>query len=343
MVKPDARIAFAGRPEGLERDVFTEHGFPYYPMRTGQVKGRGLKAIKSIFLMGLGVLDGMRAIKDFDPDIVLGVGGYVSVPACFAAVLTKRPFLLHEQNTIPGGANRLMGRFAEKIFLGFEGAAEFFPPDRTIYVGNPLRYALVHKAISSRKNDGDVKTILIIGGSQGARVLNDFAVELVKEIREKSLPFRVIHQTGQRDYERMAEMYAGLEDVVTFFAFDEEMGDWYQKAHFAVSRAGAIALAELLTFGIPAVLVPYPFAADGHQEANAREMEKKGCYMMVRQEDLSVAGVLDFFDRLSDKWEVYRECRVKARKNSRPFAADEIARSCIEFVVERGRGVSEKH
>ncbi|RMG58042.1 MAG: undecaprenyldiphospho-muramoylpentapeptide beta-N-acetylglucosaminyltransferase [Deltaproteobacteria bacterium] len=343
MVMPESSIAFAGRREGMERDVFTSHGFEYFSVRTGQVKGKGLRALLSGLNILLGVLDSLAAFRKFRPDVVLGVGGYVSVPVCLACVLARIPFFLHEQNTIPGGANRMMGRFADRIFLGFEKAAEYFPEGKTIYVGNPLRYSLVHRAVSQGKRNGESDTILVVGGSQGAVALNDFAIELVRIIKERGLPFRVIHQTGRRDYERVRVNYVGFEDVVTIFPFDDEMEKWYDRAHFSISRAGALTISELMTFGIPGILVPYPYAADDHQEANAREAERMGCYAVVRQEELDPEEVLGFFTSLAEDAETYRQCRVKARKNARPFAADEIAWQCINYVTERKRGVQKGH
>lgn len=336
-LSPEGNVAFVGRKSGLEASLLPEKGYEYYGVSTGQVRGKGLEVIHSIFQIIRGFFESLKVIRLIEPEIVLGVGGYVSFPVGIAAFLSGKPLYLHEQNAIAGSSNRLLGKMAKRVFTGFEVAGTYFNRAKVVYTGNPLRDGLVKKALAKKEELSKPYSILILGGSGGARSVNSFSVEIVKKVKERGLPFFIYHQTGERDYERMSREYRGLNDSVRYFPFVDEIGDYYEKASFVVSRGGAITLSEISAFCIPAVIIPYPYAADGHQEVNARIFEKSGCGMVMREEELDVDRLLDYFLALAGDVEKYREVMVNARRFAKPFAADEIARACME--INWGRSV----
>ncbi len=331
-IAPDTDVAFAGRKEGLEMAVFSKRGYPFYPISTGQVRGQGLALLWSALSMVRGIIESIKILIGFKPDLVVGVGGYVSFPVGIASVIFGKKMVLHEQNSIPGSANRFLGRFAVTVFTGFRDAGKFFRSEKAIYSGNPVRYELVKIALGKRVERHSRYNLLILGGSSGAVRLNRLGLDLVRATKERGLPFNVFHQTGNKNYEEMKKAYEGLEDIVEFFPFSEDIGRYYEVADFAVARAGAVTIAELSCFGIPAVLIPYPYAADSHQEKNALEYLQVGCGLIMKEDELDPEKILDYFLEMSRDDERLERCSRMAKKFSRPFAADEIARACIELV-----------
>jgi len=331
-VVPGVEIAVAGKRESLESRVFSGSEYPFYPVRSGQVRGKGISICFSLIEMGRGVIESMRLIRKIQPDLVVGVGGYVSLPVGIASALLRIKLVLHEQNSVPGSTNRFLGKFAVRVFTGFKEAGKAFGEQKSVFTGNPLRYDLVKKAIGQKVNEGDLSNILILGGSAGAATLNKFALSLVKVVKEKRLPFHIYHQTGENSFEKMKEKYLGFEDLVEAFPFSERIGEYYEKAHFAVARAGALTVSEIACFSIPSILVPYPFATDSHQEMNAREFAEAGCGICIKEEDLDVENVLNFIGDLSRDRAKYEEFREHGKCFSRPFAADEIARGCVDLL-----------
>ncbi len=331
-IVPGVEISFAGREEGLEDAVVKARGYAFYPVQAGQIRGKGVGVVKSGVKILAGLGKSMRLVQSVNPDIIVGVGGYVSFPVGMASALLKKRLVLHEQNTIPGSANRFLARFAEKVFTGFTRTGKYFAEGKSLYTGNPLRYDLVKRGMGAKREGESPHGILILGGSAGAAKLNDFALSLASIIRKENLPFRIYHQTGKAHFTKMKEKYEGTDYQVECFPFSDEIWRYYERARFAVARAGAVTISEISCFGIPTVLVPYPHAADNHQEENAREYEKAGCGIYFREEKLEPREVIGFFQELLEKGDRYEFYVKNSKKFSRPFAADEIARCCVDLV-----------
>lgn len=330
-IAPGVEIAFAGRKEGLEVDVISRKGYRFFPVSAAPIRGKGLSAIGSALSMVKGIIESMMILISFKPALIVGVGGYVSFPVCMASAMLGKKMVLHEQNSVPGSTNRFLGRFAVKVFTGFEEAGRFFRRNKVVYSGNPIRYELVKRALKKNREAPKTYNLLILGGSAGAVRLNALALDLVTAVRDRQLPIKVYHQTGMRNYEGMKRAYQGAGEYVHFFPFTEDIGEYYDIADFIVARAGALTIAEIASFGVPAVLVPYPHAADGHQEKNAVEYERNGCGLMMREDEVSAEKILDYFLTLTRDEGKMQDCVRRAKVFSRPFAADEIARTCIEL------------
>lgn len=235
--------------------------------------------------------------RKFKPTAVLGMGGFTSSAPVFAARRHRLPAFIHESNAIPGKANRFAARFTTRVLLGFKECARHFATGECIVTGTPVRRDLGNplpreEALERFKLDPARRTLLVMGGSQGASGINQLLFRSASALR--GLPVQVIHLTGERDDQLAAANYLREEVPAYVSAFHHEMGEAYSAADLIVSRAGAASLSEMGTFGLPAILIPYPFAADNHQEANARIFVDAGAAEMVLESETTS----DVFSRL---------------------------------------------
>ena len=266
---------------------------------------------------------------------MVSVGGYASVPAVTAAVLRRLPIALVEPNAIPGRANRMAARFARRVFLGFEAAAAAFDsPQRepARISGIPLRRALVDAFSSQaeRRTPAAPFRLLVFGGSQGARQLNDAMVEAAPALGRD---IQVFHQTGAADQERVAQAYATAGVSAEVVAFEPDMPRRYAWADLALCRSGALTVAELELAGLPALLVPYPYAADDHQRANARALADSGAGRLLDTPLGALAGVLQGVFESPDELVAMGR---KARALARPEAAERIVAECAALLADAG-------
>ncbi|MDR0549325.1 MAG: UDP-N-acetylglucosamine--N-acetylmuramyl-(pentapeptide) pyrophosphoryl-undecaprenol N-acetylglucosamine transferase, partial [Deltaproteobacteria bacterium] len=263
---PEVDILFAGVGRPAEAELLDPEGWPRVVLAGQGFKGGSFKSkvgsLKSAFV-GLG--QALKLIRSFKPRLFFGAGGYVTGPVGLAAWLNFKPVVIHEQNSRPGLTNRLLAKVAKEIFVGFPEGLEAFSPDKAVLTGNPLRTEIA--ALFERKLNYNVRdrfVLLIMGGSQGANRLNVAALDLVAQLAEAGLDFEVIHQTGAKDEAKIDSFYSRLgikRETKAFFKDPERL---YQKAHLAITRAGALTVTELAAVGLPAILVPLPTAADDH-------------------------------------------------------------------------------
>jgi UDP-N-acetylglucosamine--N-acetylmuramyl-(pentapeptide) pyrophosphoryl-undecaprenol N-acetylglucosamine transferase len=271
-------VLFIGSARGLESRLVPDAGFDLEVLPSEQFMGRNLLGrIRGAISILWSVGRACAALRRFQAEAVISVGGYAAMPAALAARLTRRPLFLVEPNAIPGRVNRLTARFARAVFVGFESTRGHLP-DRTesICVGVPLRRAL-YRAFANHREKGVPSTplrIFVFGGSQGARQLNENVPEALSRLRKKSV--EIFHQSGEADRAAVETRYAELGLPAEVVAFEHDMPKRYEWADLAICRAGALTVAELALAGMPALLVPYPFAADDHQSANARALEESG-------------------------------------------------------------------
>lgn len=283
--RPEAVIRFAGSSYGLEAKVVPERGFHLYliPVRgLYQVSLRRrlwvLAMLPAAFLISLWVL------LTFRPHLVIGVGGYASGPVMATALLLRRVTVLQEQNAYPGMTNRLLGRFVRLAFTPMEGLEKFFP--RALVVGNPVRASIL--ALRSEKRaPRTIPRIFVLGGSQGAHVINRALIEALPLLKAWGGPLELLHQTGEADLESVRAAYhgSGLEHRVV--AYIEEMAEAYGGSRVVVSRAGASALTEILAARRASILVPIPATSGEHQLRNAQRVQEAGAGLLLEQAHLS--------------------------------------------------------
>ena len=290
---PDAAIKFVGTRRGIEARVLPELGWDVAFIEVSGLKTVGAAgALKGMFRLPRAYWQARRIVREFAPDAVIGVGGYASGPVVLAAKLHGIPTAICEQNSIPGFTNKLLGRFVRAIFLSFEESRRFFKPRKIVMSGNPVRRELVQKLLAAAPRPAGAAHVLVVGGSQGAVAVNALAADALARLA-KDLPLAIVHQTGEKDLEPTRARYRDAGVEADCRAFIKDMAAAYQDADLIIGRAGATTVAELAIAGKPAVFIPYPFAADNHQELNAREMAERGAALMFRQAELTADKLAD--------------------------------------------------
>ena len=324
-------VLFVGSARGLESRLVPDAGFELEVLPSEQFMGRNLLGrIRGAFSILRSVGRACRILRRFDATAVLSVGGYAAMPAAIAARLTGRPLFLVEPNAIPGRVNLLTARFARAVFVGFESTRGHLP-DRTesLCLGVPLRSAL-YRAFSNRASKGVPSAplrIFVFGGSQGARQLNENVPVALSRLRKKSV--EVFHQSGEADRAAVEARYAELGLPAEVVAFEHDMPKRYEWADLAICRAGALTVAELALAGMPALLVPYPFAADDHQAANARALEEAGAARRLEARPLDQNGLAQAVAELVTTPGRLVLMREAAERLARPDAARDIIEHCV--------------
>lgn len=325
-----AELLFVGTARGLETKVLPQQGFPLKTIRCGPLSGLGPWAkLKALLLLPAALLSSIKVLRGFGPDLVLGLGGYASGPVVTAAWLLGIDVAICEQNLVPGLANRLLGRLAKKVFVSFPETAAAFPQGKAIFTGNPVRNGFT--SITRERKNGSPFTILVLGGSQGAKSVNAAVVAALRELRPLKDSIYLIHQTGEADREEIAEEYRkeGFPGLVT--PFIQDMAAAYQRADLVVARAGATTQAELCAAGLPSILIPYPFAAGDHQRINARNLAAKEAAVMVEPEELSGETLARSILALLRDRPRLEQMSARARAFSRPQAARVIVDICYSM------------
>lgn len=281
--KRKVSVLYVGTERGMESKFVPEKGFPFYTVSTGAIKNQSaLKILSTLFQLLKGVAWALRFLVKERPNLTIGVGGYVSFPICLASFFLRIPVFLQEQNASVGISNRILGKIASKIFLGFQEAENEFNPKKCIVTGNPLREAFYSSPRTPYKPDAH--HLLILGGSQGAHAINEAFMELAPQLLQTFPGIRITHQTGKSDCGRVQNCYAKISpSQFTAVPFIENMLEAYQKASLVICRAGALTVSELIQMGLPALFIPYPRRGQNDQTANARFMEKAGGARVIEQ------------------------------------------------------------
>lgn len=281
-------VIFVGRKSSFEEQKYDNYGFKQYSIIASQFN----LDLKSTFLFIInfirGVFESFKIIKNEKPNAIIGLGGYVSAPVVFAAIIMRIKLFLHEQNIVPGRTNRIFSKFAEKVFLGFPDENNFFR-EKGIFTGNPLREIIKtkeeSKALYFFNFDNHRPTLLVFGGSGGSNRLNIVFSKIAEEILNL-VDINIIFITGEKFYDKIVQEFP-QDHRLKVFSYLEEMNLAYSISDLAVTRGGAMTLSELSFFGIPSVIIPFPFARDNHQLKNAQYLEKRGCLEIIEEKELT--------------------------------------------------------
>ena len=319
--EPSAEITFVGTKRGIEARVLPELGWPLELIEVSGLKTVGvLGALRGLFRLPRALWQARALIKQFRPDAVIGVGGYASGPVVLAARLRGVPTAICEQNSIPGLTNKLLGRVVRRVFVAFDGSRRFFAAKKVALVGNPVRRELAAKLAASTTHADRVVHVLVSGGSLGAVAVNELAADALSKLaKERALA--IVHQTGEKDLASTQKRYADAGVTADCRAFIKDMAATYLAADLVIGRAGATTVAELAIAGKPAIFIPYPFAADNHQEINAREMADAGAALMFRQADLTADKLLDALRPLVTDAAKRAEMGAAMKQLAKPAAA----------------------
>ncbi len=328
-------VVFVGTKKGIEHRILAGLGYELQEIDIEGVKGRGLKAlIKVTYQIPHSMWQSRQILKRFCPDVVIGVGGYASGPAVITARILGIPAAIAEQNAVPGITNRILGKFANLIFVTYAQTKEWFPPGRVIVSGNPVRKVFASTRAQS-KEEKQYKQLLIFGGSQGAAAINKNVIAMMPLLQRMKDKLRVLHQTGDRELEMVREAYEqfGLNAQVTPFIVN--MAAAYAAADLVICRAGATSLAEITAAGKAAVLIPYPWAANDHQTKNAEALAAAGAAVMINENELTGEKLFGVIDGLLADNQKLRQMEEASLKLSNIKAAVKIVDACMELARRR--------
>lgn len=331
----EGEAVFVGGTQGIEARAVPAAGFPFHAVDIRGVRGRGWRG-----WLGLGwrlpaaVARCMRLLRELQPDVAVGLGGYASFPAVLAARILGIPVVLLEQNARPGLANRVLARFADRVCTALPGASAGFPRHKVRLTGNPVR-PLRRSGAAER---GEGFTLLVFGGSQGARRINDAVTEAAPELARRVPGLRIVHQTGRADAARVRQSYERRGVRAEVHEFIDDMAKAYAEADLVVCRAGAGTVAELAAVGRPAILVPYPHAVDDHQTANAEVLRRAGAAIVVPDADLTPERLVQLVSELCADPQRRARMEEAAHSAAVPDAAQRVLAVCRELVEARGGG-----
>jgi UDP-N-acetylglucosamine--N-acetylmuramyl-(pentapeptide) pyrophosphoryl-undecaprenol N-acetylglucosamine transferase len=323
-------VLFIGTERGIEARILAGGKFPLRTIQAQPLKGRSLLGkMKAIWSIPSAVSEAMSILKDFRPQIVLGVGGYASGPTLVAAFLLRMKRAIHEQNLVPGMTNRLLRRFSQRIFISFDETKSYFPGDKTFVTGNPIRREIDR---GGERKRGDRFTLFIFGGSAGAHRINEAMVGALDSLEGMKASLKFIHQTGKADVDFVSKAYQekGFEALVR--PFFEDMVACYQASDLVISRSGASTIAELAVCGKAVIFVPYPYAAHNHQFLNAQRLVDMGAARMIEDEELDGASLAQTILHLYAHPDERNRMEEAMGRVARPRAAQEIVDHCYALV-----------
>lgn len=332
---PKNDVVFIGTDRGLEARVVPQNGFVFEPIKSRGLKGMGLvKLLLGLLTLPLSFFSAISLLRKYRPDVVVGVGGYSSGPVVLMAWLLRIPTGIQEQNALPGFTNKVLGKFVDAVFLSFEEARAFFPSKRCHVLGNPIRRGLLENFLRPSVAHEQF-TILIFGGSLGAKGLNARVLDALPFLDDLKGKIRVIHQTGKNDLELVKQGYAARQFPADVREFIDDMAGAYLGADLVVCRAGATTLAELTVCKKASILVPFPFATDDHQAVNAQSLVDAGAALMFREQNLTGESLAKTIRELKDAPDRLTKMEKAAGAIGRPEAAREIADVLQQLCLEK--------
>jgi UDP-N-acetylglucosamine--N-acetylmuramyl-(pentapeptide) pyrophosphoryl-undecaprenol N-acetylglucosamine transferase len=320
------RVVWLGSDSGLEGTLVAKRGYDMASVKFSGVRGKGPGALLLLPLnLILAFWQSARAIAAQRPDVVLGMGGYMSFPGGMMAALLGRPLVIHEQNSVPGLANRVLAGVADRVLCAFPGALK-----RATHTGNPVRPDILAIPAPEARYAGRTGPlrVLVVGGSLGAKALNEIVPQALALLPGAAWPI-VTHQSGPQHVDSLKRAYAEAKMRASTPAFIDDMAAAYSETDLVVCRAGATTVAELAAAGVPSILVPYPHAVDDHQTRNARFLADAGAAVLVPQSELTpqrLADLISGFDRKR-----LCEMALRARALGRPGATEAVAKACMDL------------
>ncbi len=324
------RVVWLGTKGGMEEILVPQKGYDIEIMDFSGLRGKNLMVW---FLLPLRLLlafwQSAKVLFQIRPDVVLGMGGYPAFPGGIMASLLNKPLLIHEQNSVPGLANKILAKFADKVLLGFPNAIR--NEKKIIFSGNPVRKEISQLDMPDKRYEGrsGKLKLLIIGGSLGAQALNSIVPKMLKLIPDHMRPL-VTHQAGRKHLETLKKNYAEAGVEGELLVFIENIAVQYADCDLVICRAGALTIAELTAAGIASILVPFPYAVDDHQTSNAKFLSDKDAAVLLPQNELTPQGLAQLLMEFTR--EKLLGMAMKARELARPDATRLVAEACMEMI-----------
>lgn len=337
LMKNDSNIeiTFVGTRQGIESRVLPREGLRLKTILSGGLLGKkGMGRLVNWLKLPVSLLQSMAFLLLNRPRLVVGVGGYVSGPVVLSAWALRIPVMIHEQNTVPGATNRWLGKIADKVAITFEMSKKYFPAHKVVETGNMIREEFT-EAEQANVPASEKFTVLVLGGSQGAHSINQAMLEALDFLENLKDRLHIIHQTGESDVAHVQTAYKekGFSGEAQAFIYD--MAEQYRKASLVICRSGATTLAEVTALGLPAVLVPFPFAAHNHQVHNARALESQGAARLILDKDVNGEQLAHIIQDGIDHPERLREMAGRSFQMGRRDATQRVTELCLELIHGR--------
>lgn len=343
MKNPDAEIIFIGTLRGMENEIVPAHGYQIKTIPASGIKRKKIwKNVKTCKDTLEGYAQAKAIIKSFKPDLVIGTGGYVCGPVVRAAHKLGIKTAIHEQNAFPGMTNKILSRYADKVFLSFEESRKYFKRDKDMYLtGNPLRRGFVMSDKKVARNrlgiaDGEM-VVLCFGGSLGSPRINELMTKMI-EVFNGVEGVSIFFVTGKIHYaeinKKLACTVGELKENVRLFEYIENMPEYMGAADVIISRAGALTVAELTACGKPAILIPSPYVTGNHQYFNARVMSDKGAAVLIEEKDLNDDAVIGVISQMRSNSEILRNMEKNSKSLAKTDAAEKIYNELKEFLKQ---------
>lgn len=334
-------VLFVGTQNGLEARVLPKEGWELEVITISGIKGQGMRGVLAGFRrFPQAWWQSRRILKKFKPDVVVGVGGYASGPLVATAASLGIPTAIMEQNSVPGLTNRILARMVKRVFTTFPDVRGLFPAGKVIQTGNPIRQRLQGALQASDSKEIHPPRLFVFGGSQGARAINDAVVNAIPQLLAEFPDLEIWHQTGASEIERVRAQYEQLYSQpswVKISAFIDDMAAPYRWCDVILCRAGATTLSELAFVGKPAILIPFPFAADNHQEGNGQAFVDQGAAVMIRQSEQLVKQLAEHLMELLNNPTRRLAMSAAMLRAACPQAAKEIHACLIQLVQTKIR------
>jgi UDP-N-acetylglucosamine--N-acetylmuramyl-(pentapeptide) pyrophosphoryl-undecaprenol N-acetylglucosamine transferase len=322
------RVHWLGAPDSMESQLVPPRGFAFEPVAFGGVRGKGIQTLALLPLRLLRAFwQSLQVVRRVKPDVVLGLGGYITFPGGMMASLWSKPLVLHEQNSVAGLANKVLAQLADRVFTAFPGV---FKTGQ--WVGNPLRRAFTEQAAPAERfagRSGPLR-VLVVGGSLGAKALNDIVPQALALMPEATRP-QVIHQSGAKQIDALRANYAAAGVQAELTPFIDDTATAFAQADLVICRAGASTVTELAAVGVAALYVPFPFAVDDHQTTNAQFLVAQGGGWLVPQAELTAQNLAERLTALSR--DTLQDVAQKAHAQKKTNATREVVMACEELAA----------
>ena len=310
----DSEILYFGTTDRMEKDIIPNLGIPYIGIEMSGLNRKNIFSNFSVMSKFFKAVNkASEELKKFNPDIVIGVGGYITAPVLYAAHKLKYKVVIHEQNSIPGVSNRFLGNFANKIFISLPSSKKYFKESKVVYTGNPRSEEIKDVRKMSKTTlgfDEKKKLVVVVMGSLGSTTMNEKIKDLIPGFQDKS--YQVLIITGKAYFDSFNEL--SLPENVKVVPFMDKLINLLKDSDLIVSRAGASTIAEITAIGLPAILVPSPYVTGNHQYLNAKELEDAGACSIVSEDNFSRKKIILEIDRLFDNVDIYNQMRESSKK-----------------------------
>jgi len=333
-MEPDSEFLYIGTHNRMEKDIVPKHGIPFKTIKIYGLERRHIwKNIKVLWCLFFAARKSKKIIKEFNPDVVIGVGGYVTVPVLSQAKKLGIKTFMHEQNSIPGRANLMLAKKVDKIAVSLKSTLEHFPADKTIFTGNPCSEAAMNAEAMEKSElglDANKKLVLIVMGSQGASTVNEVLIDTLPLVEDKN--YQVLYVTGKNDYDKISTY--SFPTNVKVVPYIDGMIRIMKRTDLIVTRAGASTMSEIIALGIPSILIPSPYVPNNHQYKNALDLVNINAADLIEEKDLKAETLIDAMNNILTKEETQKEMK-KNLESVRVYNSATVIYESIKELLER--------